>query len=108
MGNEAECDVRYGEQRGRGKVLLETRELIVRGDVRVVIPFAEMSSVAAKGSTLTLSHRGLKAAFEVGPQAAKWAEKIKNPKGRADKLGLEPGQKVAVVGVEDASFKADW
>lgn len=107
MGNEAECEVRYGEQRGRGKVLLETKELIFRGDFRVVIPLAEVKSVAAKGGTLTLTHRGVKAEFDVGPLAVKWAEKIKNPKGRADKLGLKAGQKVAVVGVEDASFKAE-
>lgn len=107
MGNEAQCEARYGEQQGRGKALLETKELIFRGDFRVVIPFAEMKSVAAKGGTLSLTHKGNKASFDVGPQATKWAEKIKNPKGRADKLGLKAGQKIAVVGVDDASFKAE-
>ena len=107
MGNEAQCEGRYGDQQGRGKVLLETKELIFRGDFRVVIPLAEMKSVEAKGGTLSLTHKGNKASFDVGPQAVKWAEKIKNPKGRADKLGLKAGQKVAVVGVDDASFKAE-
>jgi hypothetical protein len=107
MGNEAQCEARYGEQKGRGKALLETKELIFRGDFRVVIPFAEMKSVEAKSGTLSLTHKGTKAAFDVGANASRWAEKIKNPKGRADKLGLKAGQKVAVVGVEDASFKTE-
>ena len=107
MGNEAQCDARYGEKSGRGKALLETHELIFRGDFRVVIPFAEMKSIDAKGGTLSLTHKGIRATFALGPEAAKWAAKIKNPKGRADKLGLKVGQKVAVVGLEDPSFKAE-
>lgn len=107
MGNEAQCKARYGSQVGRGKALLETKELIFRGDFKVTIPFAEMKSVAAKAGMLSLTHAGHEAWFELGADAAKWAEKIKNPKGRADKLGLKPGQVVAVVGVDDASFRAE-
>ena len=32
MGNEAECTVKFGKQKARGKALLETSELIFRSE----------------------------------------------------------------------------
>ena len=39
--------------------------------------------------------------------AASWAEAILNPKGRMQKLGVKAGQRVAVVGVDDAEFLSE-
>lgn len=36
--------------------------------------------------------------LDLGAKAEKWAEKIKNPPGRLDKLGVKAGMKVAVWG----------
>jgi len=44
------------------------------------------------------------AVFELGPTAAKWAEKIRNPPSLLDKLGVKDGMRVSVVGVDDESF----
>ena len=107
MGNEAECSARYGEQRGKGRALLETKELIFRGDFRAVFPFAEMKGLRADDGRLAFEHRGQPAELELGPLAAKWAEKIKNPRSRIDKLGIKPGQRVAVVGVDDATLLSE-
>jgi hypothetical protein len=46
------------------------------------------------------------AVFELGRDAENWAEKIRNPRGLLDKLGVKPGMKVAVIGVEDGDFLA--
>jgi hypothetical protein len=43
----------------------------------------------------------------LGSQADKWADKIKNPKGLIDKLGVKAGFRVAVLGVHDPVFRRD-
>jgi len=53
-----------------------------------------------------LQWSGREADFEVGPKAAAWAEKIRNPRGLLDKLGVKGGASVAVVGVDDEAFLA--
>ena len=45
--------------------------------------------------------------LELGDEAARWAEKIKNPPSLLDKLGVKPGQRVSVVGIEDRRFLDD-
>jgi hypothetical protein len=47
--------------------------------------------------------------LELGALAAKWADRIKNPRGRLDKLGVKPGMKVSVVGAVDfdAEFRVE-
>src|SRR4051812_34793415 len=104
MGREAECLVRFGTQSSRGKALLETTEIIFRGDFRLKIPFAEIRLVEARGDDLKVRWGKDEARFALGAtEAALWAQKIKSPPGRLDKLGVKPGAKVAVVGdVEEA------
>jgi hypothetical protein len=104
MGDEARCAARIGGKRLEGKALLETDALIFRGDVRVSIPRKEINAVEATNGTLRIVHSAGEAAFELGPMAAKWAEKIKNPRSLLDKLGVKPGARVAVLGVDDAGF----
>ena len=99
MGNEALCRVDYGGQAAaEAKVLLETEELIVRGTMRLRIPFKEMERVAADGDALTFRWKGADALITLGPQASKWAEKIRNPKSVIDKIGVKPGQRVSIIG----------
>jgi hypothetical protein len=48
------------------------------------------------------------ARFALGERAAaSWAEAIANPKGRLDKIGVKPGMRTAVIGVDDATFTAE-
>lgn len=98
MGNEATCRVELGGDSADAKVLLETDELIVRGGMKLRIPFKEMERVAADGGALTFRWKDADARFSIGPQASKWAEKIRNPKSVIDKLGVKPGQRVTILG----------
>ncbi len=101
MGNEVKCRVRFGKQESEGKVLLETREIIFRGDFRLKIPFATMKSVkVVDGGLQVRTAEGL-AIFDVGAGTAeKWREKILHPKSRIEKLGVQAGSKVTLIGFD--------
>ncbi len=92
-----------GEKR-EGEALLESEELVFRGDFRLKIPFRSMRSVKAAGGKLRIEFPDGKAVFELGPHAEKWAEKILHPKSLLDKLGVKPGATVSVIGVDDEDF----
>lgn len=106
MGAEAICTVRYGGQTSEGKARLETNELIFRGDFRLKIPFRDidLSRLRDTAGELSVTFDEGTAVFELGLSAARWAEKIRNPRGLMEKLVVKEGQRVAVVGVEDQSF----
>src|SRR6185295_10254427 len=106
MGSEARCILRIGRKKLEGEALLESKELIFRGDERLKIPFSEIRSVIADHGTLEITWSGGVAAFDVGAVAERWAAKIRSPKSRLDKLGVKPGQVVAVIGVDDPTFEA--
>jgi hypothetical protein len=90
MGLEARCAATLDGQTSRGKALLETAELLFRGDFRVRVPLSEIKTVIVTGVTLTVKWRGGTLTLDLGRAAAKWAEKIKNPPSRLDKLGIKP------------------
>jgi bifunctional DNA-binding transcriptional regulator/antitoxin component of YhaV-PrlF toxin-antitoxin module len=104
MGNEALCRVEIGGEAADAKALLETEELIVRGALRAKIPFREVKDVVADGGVLRLRWNDRDVRIHVGRDAAKWAEKIRNPKSVADKLGVKRGQKICVIGKIDDGF----
>jgi hypothetical protein len=119
MGREARCRVEFNEAVAEGKALLETDELVFRPGLRGVpgstgafklrIRFAEMISVEATDGHLEVSFPGGTARFDLGTpsEAARWAERIKNPPTLMDKLDVKPGARVAVLGVEDEQFRSD-
>ena len=104
MGAESNCTAHFGGQRSEGKALLETDALIFRGAFRLNIPRKAITKLDATDGTLRVTFPDGTALFELGPTAAKWAEKIKNPPSLLDKLGVKPGMRVAVVGVNDETF----
>jgi hypothetical protein len=99
MGSELRCRVRFGKQESEGKALLETSEIIFRGDFRLKIPFATIQSAKVVNDDLQLRWAEGMASFELGAAtAAKWREKILHPKSRIEKLGVKAGAKVALIG----------
>ena len=105
MGQEAQCTVRFGRKAARGKALLEHNALIFHGDLRLVIPFKEITTVTAVRGALRVTFSGGTATFQLGPLAERWAERIRAPKSLVGKLGVKPGARVAVLGVADAAFR---
>src|SRR3982074_251281 len=99
MGNEARCTVRLGAQKSNGKALLETAELIFRGEkFRLKIAITEMKSVKALNGELHITFPDGTAVFELGALAEKWASKILRPKSVVEKLGVKPESKVSLLG----------
>jgi hypothetical protein len=104
MGNELKCNVRSGTQQSEGKALLETNEVIFRGDFRLKIPFSTIKSAKAVDGELRLQTAEGLAVFQLGSAAEKWCEKILHPKSRIEKLGVTLGAKVSLLGDFDADF----
>lgn len=104
MGNELKCNVRSGTQQSEGTALLETNEIIFRGDFRLKIPFSAIKSAKAVDGELRLQTAEGLAVFQLGPAAEKWCEKILHPKSRIEKLGVKPEAKVSLLGEFDAEF----
>lgn len=105
MGNELQGKVRLGKQESEGKVLLETNEILFRGDFRLKIPFSTIKSAQAVDGELHLQTAEGLAVIQLGAAAAqKWCEKILHPKSRIEKLGVKPGAKVSLLGEFDAEF----
>jgi hypothetical protein len=105
MGAEAACTVRYKGSTGDGTARLETSVLQFRSaDVRLSIPFSEMSAVTAYEGTLTVTWPGGTATFDLGAAAAKWADRIRYPPSRLRKIGVQPAWRVSAIGVDDEEF----
>jgi hypothetical protein len=104
LGLEKTCEVEVGGKRVTAKVQLESLELIVRGPHNMKIPLAEVQSFEAKGGQLRVTRGKETIRFALGADAEKWAKKIRYPRGRLDKLGIKPGMRVAVIGIDDPDF----
>jgi hypothetical protein len=106
MGQEVVCTARWGGKSVRGKALLETAEIIFRGEPRLKIPFTAIRGMDAQNGELRLKTDNGLVIFELGRRAEKWRQKIASPKSVVEKLGVKPGEPVAVFGnLEDAFLK---
>jgi hypothetical protein len=106
MGREARCRVRAGGREAEARVLLETDELIVRGDLKLRLPYAAVSSVEVQGGTLRLAGPDGPVEIDVGAaEAERWASRIRNPPTLRQRLGLADGATVALVGSPDQELR---
>jgi hypothetical protein len=104
MGLTAECDVLCEQRTYRCKAHLEEKALILKGEFRLTLPFAEIGSLESDDERLVVHHSGPAVALVLGKDARKWAAKITDPVSLIDKLGVKQGQVVSVVGVDDPIF----
>ncbi len=107
MGNEVKCTVRFGKQTSAGKALLETSEILFRGEFRLKIPFTTIKSAKAADGELHLQTADGLAVLEIGAAAEKWREKILHPKTRIEKIGVKPGEKISLLGSFETDFLAE-
>lgn len=107
MGQELECDLFVDGAKQRGKALLETSELLFRGDPRWKIPFASILKLSAASGRLTLRTKDHEFVFVLGPKAQVWRDNIANPKSLLEKLGVKPGDSVSLLGSFEPAFLDD-
>ncbi len=100
MGLEAESDIETQGAHYRVKALLESRELILRGEFRRTFKFTDMTNVAVSGDALHFRHGGDDHTLRL-PQgrAETWARKMTTPPpSLASKLGISPEKPAFVIG----------
>ncbi|HKW45785.1 MAG TPA: hypothetical protein VJN70_00010 [Gemmatimonadaceae bacterium] len=115
MGLEARCELRIDGASHDGKALLETDELLFRGDstgrgksavrgFRLAIPLSSIRNVSGDDGALHVRFSGGDATFVLGNSAEKWAERIRSPKSLIDKLDVKADHTVSVVALADDEF----
>jgi len=105
MGKDATVTATFGEGPDEGRLQYEPPKLLFRGAQRRVFDAEALKGVAAEGADLVLADGSR---FTLGEkQAASWADAILNPKGRMDKIGVKPGMRAAVMGVDDPTLSAE-
>ena len=107
MGREAICHAKFGRESGEGRALLETDDLLFRGDFRVKVPLKDITAAKVKDGVLTVEWPDGRLALSLGRSADKWAQAITSPKTVVEKLGVKPGLKVVLVGRFETSFRTD-
>jgi hypothetical protein len=108
VGREAMGTARSGGVAGRAKVLLETDEVIFRGEVRARVPFRTLTAVEPGSGGLRLAWPDGEATVELSAaEADRWADRIANPPSLLDKLGVKDGTTIVVVDVGDPAFRAE-
>ncbi len=107
MGLDVQCKARYQGHESAGRAQLESDYLLFRGDFRVKVSFAEMTSVMVTGGELRITTAAGVTCLVLGKAAEKWAEKILHPPTLIEKLGVKPGQRISLVGFTDAEFSSE-
>jgi hypothetical protein len=109
MGREVRCACRWGDARGQVTALLETTEVIVRGELRARVARASLRDVTVRGGTLAFVADGKIVELDLGAKAAaSWAAALSKPLPTlARKLGITPETRLYVsLEVEDESLQA--
>lgn len=104
MGREALCVARIDSRELRGKAHLASNSLDFSGETRFSLPFADVRQAVADDGWLRLATARGEVALALGKAATAWAEAIRNPKSRLDKLGIKPGMRVYALGLPEAAF----
>jgi hypothetical protein len=108
MGREATGTIRTADGQGKAKILLETDELIFRGEVRAKVPFRTLTVVEPGPDGLRLVWPDGDAVVDLAEaEAARWADRIRNPPSLLDKLGVKDGTRIAVLDIDDDAFAAE-
>jgi hypothetical protein len=99
MGREANCECTFNGTTAKVKALLESEELILRGDIHLRAPLHALHHVRVESESLCFNLEMGAVRLDLGAAAAKsWAKKINTlPRSLADKLGIT-GKTVRAIG----------
>jgi hypothetical protein len=111
VGYEVKCRVRVVEKgaarEADGTVLLETDELVVRGEARVRIKRTSIQRVARSAGAVTITAPGTTITLTLDEAAAtRWEKKLGEPPKRLiDKLDVKPQAAVLLIGTHDDDLR---
>ena len=109
MGREAVCTCRHNSGIAHVKALLESSEIILRGDLKRRIAFSALTHVRTDGAELCFESSGERFALALGDNvAASWARKLlEPPPSLAKKLGVGASCKAFLFGsIDDPALSA--
>jgi hypothetical protein len=113
MGYETKCRARVDDRSGtvreaESTVLLETDELIVRGEARVRIPRTSIQRVTARAGVVTITSPAAIVSLSLDEKsAAAWRKRLEEPPKRLiDKLDVKPDMKVWLFSIHDETLAA--
>lgn len=100
MGREARCLCRWGADLIEVKALLESHEIILRGNLKRRIPISELQQVRTEGADLCFQVGVEEISLTLGAdEAARWMRKITTPLPTLkEKMGIGPACKAFVIG----------
>lgn len=97
MGRELQCNVQLGKQSGLSTAHLDSTGIQVRGSIRGKWLPAQLGDLAVRNDSLVASTPDGVLSISLGKiEAEKWLHALKNPKSRAEKLGLKAKMRVYV------------
>ncbi len=100
MGRKVRCLCRWGSGEGEVKALLESQELILRGDLKRRIPVPDLAHVRVENDGLCLDFGSERIFLALGvEEATRWAKNIATPPPTLrEKMGVGPTAKAFVIG----------
>lgn len=104
MGIELTGIVTPGGAKAKAELLEDS--VVFRGNLKQEVGFEEITA-EARGSLLILSFRGHTVELAAGAKAAAFAAKVRSPRSRLDRLGIEHGVSAAVAGPVDPAFRRE-
>jgi hypothetical protein len=104
MGIEIVGEAKYRHASHRVSLHLDSKDLTLRGDLKLTIPLKEVRQATAKDGQLTIAWNDEKIALEIGSQSERLAKKILNPPDLFQKLGIKPAAAVSILGLDDRTF----
>lgn len=105
MGKEARVRAVLADGEDEGRLQYEPPKLIFHGRTRRAYDASALVGVRAEAGDLILADGSR---FTLGEKAAaSWLDAIVNPKGRLDKLGVKPGQRVSVLNLAEPEFASE-
>jgi len=104
MGSSLNCRATFDGRASVGRAELESDHVLFRGAFRVKLPLSSITAVRVSNGVLTLTAAAGTLELVLGDKAGAWADTIRHPKSRADKLGLKPGHVISIVGVDDEAL----
>lgn len=108
MGLEAKTKVEWKGETSTARLHLDSNKLDVYLQPAMHVPFAQMRAVVAEDGELRITFEDGLLKVQLGAAASRWAEKIRQPKSRLDKLGVKAGDlRVVLLGLRDPEFEAE-
>ncbi len=108
MGLEARCQVEWSGTRQQAAIHLDSQQLEVRFKPMLRVPFSAVRSLSVRAGRLELALAEGSLVLHLGAEeAARWAQKIRYPKSRLEKLGIRAGQRVCLLNFADAEFERE-